>query len=94
MGTGSMTPVIWTVQRDTTDFSIDRSRLVMTADLAGVDLETAKGCLLADWPEGQEHQNWLDSAAPVDLAETGGTWNGGRTGDPPLLQTVGGRIRR
>jgi len=31
--------------------------------------ETVEATLLYDWPEGQEHQDWLNTADPQEIAD-------------------------
>ena len=50
-------------------FTIDSTRLAAVATAAQTDEQTARSYLLADWPEGAEHQQWLNNAPIRELAD-------------------------
>ena len=56
------------------DFTIDPTKLtaitaiVQTSRPAMTEAQVRDYCL-ADWPEGQEHQDWLDNAPVSEIAD-------------------------
>jgi hypothetical protein len=49
-------------------YSIYRSRLLEIAAAAHITEAQAFDFVLADWPEGKEHQDWIDNAATDEIA--------------------------
>jgi hypothetical protein len=53
-----------------TYFNINDDKLEQIKKLIpNLDSETINDFILADWPEGKEHQSWLDSATPEQIAD-------------------------
>jgi hypothetical protein len=49
-------------------YTISEPRLERVAELARLPLDRVREYLLADWPEGAEHQAWLDNAPEREIA--------------------------
>jgi hypothetical protein len=50
-------------------YTIGDDRLArVLAELSAYDPDMVRAHLLADWPEGQAHQEWLDTAPVLDIA--------------------------
>jgi hypothetical protein len=55
-------------------YSIEESKLgavlfAMPGDIPGIKGEDVTEFILADWPEGEEHQKWIDTAPAHEIAE-------------------------
>jgi hypothetical protein len=51
-------------------YGISDERVQAIAHDAGMAPEDVRAYCTADWPEGQEHQDWLDTASTREIA----TW--------------------
>ena len=49
-------------------FTLDNKRAEAIAKLAEVTTKEVRDYCLADWPEGSEHQNWLNMAPIEEIA--------------------------
>lgn len=49
-------------------YSIDTERARQIAEMVGVSLEEVVEYAAADWPEGEVHQAWLDTAPIEEIA--------------------------
>lgn len=49
-------------------YTISDERAEQIARAAGVGVERVREIALADWNEGDEHQQWLDSAPVAEVA--------------------------
>lgn len=49
-------------------YKMERIVAVVHATRPEVDFEHIRNYVLADWPEGEEHQKWLDTAEDAEIA--------------------------
>ena len=52
-----------------THFTIDAEKAEEIADLLGWTADEVKEVCLADWPEGEQHQQWLNTAPVQEIAD-------------------------
>lgn len=64
-------------RRMTEYFRIDDERVQAIAADANMTPEAVREYCTADWPEGQEHQDWLDTASVHEIATW--CWQGDQT---------------
>jgi len=56
-------------------YTIDEDKLEQVTEIVNRDTDPAatpeliRQHICADWPEGQEHQDWIDAAAPEEVAD-------------------------
>ena len=55
-------------------YTIDREKLeavvnVYSESEPNVSTADVEAYICGDWPEGQEHQDWIDSADPQEIAD-------------------------
>lgn len=53
-------------------YRMDDDKAAEAAILAGVDIEDLLLVCLSDWPQGDEHQAWLDNTPAQDIADWAG----------------------
>jgi hypothetical protein len=53
----------------TEHYTLSDERAARIAALAGLTIEEVRDFALADWPEGEEHQAWLDTANEREIAD-------------------------
>jgi hypothetical protein len=50
-------------------YTLSDERAARIAALAGLTIEQVRDFALADWDEGAEHQDWLDTADEREIAD-------------------------
>jgi len=71
-------------EADEMTYTIDDEKLDQVTEIVNRDTDPAatpdliRSQICADWPEGQEHQDWIDDADPEEIADWIGSFYQGR----------------